>query len=80
MRRGVTPYRRDQKNMRWLWITTVSELGGLNSSQVRVLPQFGKQLRVQDWSLPEAWWPNAEERGIENIGNSPVEIVEVELK
>ena len=23
---------------------------------------------------------NAEERGIENIGNSPVEIVEVELK
>ena len=57
MHRGVTPYRRDQKNMRWLWITTVSELGGLSSSQVRVLPQFGKQLRVQDWSLPEAWWP-----------------------
>ena len=40
--------------MRWLWITIVFELGGLSSIQVKALPPFGKQLRVQELSLPVA--------------------------
>ena len=69
-------------------------LGGLSSIPVKAPPPCGRPHRVRMIAEKRMGKPDqpillqnhdfmsvvAEERGVENIGNSPIELVEIELK